>query len=624
VEDRDSLLPQAHTFGGRVFDAASGQPLGGAVTTLAAKTSEVRATTDALGAFVLQAGSTEGRLTVRAEGYLPETVMASAGRPITVKLNRTTLLQVRMVHTNGTPAPQARLEISPPSPGARYTANGAGQVTLSRLKAGAYRLSASSQDSALAAAAEVALAEQAHLSVTLTLAPSAAVQGQVTEADGSPAPGAAVWAQAEDGTPLGSGVAETSGTFVLRGLAFAEQARIHAVRNGRHGASERIALPRGASLSGVMVQLPKGEAAIAGVVLDADAVPLAGVSVDLAPAYEGGDTVWARVATEETGRFRFDDLAEGLYDLTAQQGELTAVLDHVRSGQEAVILQLAGGGEITGRVADELGQPVIEFHLRAEFLRDTVQKSDVGFVRRAFAQEVNVSDTEGRFRVNAPRRGHYVVEARTQDGRVGRAKADGHGRAPIDVGVIVLKPGAVIAGRVVDRKGGGPVSGVSVSRSDRGGGAAVSAEDGRFSLRAPKGKAQLAFDHPGYYPRHVTTDEADPERGALDVGDVSLVPGTRREIEARRGFGGVGAVLKQDGPRVVFDQLIADGPAMRAGIRRADVLVSVDGEDVSHSVAEAISVIRGEAGTLAWIKISRGNEEIVIPVRREPIHPERN
>ena len=112
---------------------------------------------------------------------------------------------------------------------------------------------------------------------------------------------------------------------------------------------------------------------------------------------------------------------------------------------------------------------------------------------------------------------------------------------------------------------------------------------------------------------------------SLDLGEVGLMGGSRREIEGRQGFGGVGATLREDKGNVVVERLLEDGPGVRMGLKKGDVILAVDGEDVlGKGVQEAISNIRGESGSTTWIKVKRGGEEVMVPVRREPINVEGN
>ena len=208
---------------------------------------------------------------------------------------------------------------------------------------------------------------QQHSTVTVTLQPAAWVAGSVKEADGAPAGGARVWVEGEDGTPLGSGTASGDGTFMLQGLTPHDAARVMASRGGRSGKSAVVALPKGAGAQGVTVTLAKGGQSIAGLVMDEDGVPASGATVDLAPGWQGDEEVWASTVTDGEGKFEFQDVEDGRFDLTARLGEQEAVLDEVKAGTRSAVLQLVGSAMVEGRAVDDSGAPVPEYRVRVEF-----------------------------------------------------------------------------------------------------------------------------------------------------------------------------------------------------------------------------------------------------------------
>jgi C-terminal processing protease CtpA/Prc len=62
--------------------------------------------------------------------------------------------------------------------------------------------------------------------------------------------------------------------------------------------------------------------------------------------------------------------------------------------------------------------------------------------------------------------------------------------------------------------------------------------------------------------------------------------------------------------------VIADGPADKAGIKKGDLIVSIDGEPASATEQNASS-LQGKANTSVLLKIKRGNQDLVVPVIRE-------
>ncbi|MEW5847467.1 MAG: carboxypeptidase regulatory-like domain-containing protein [Myxococcota bacterium] len=618
-DEPTSSVRSARTLKGVVRDAVTGA----GVPEARIRVGGAEGHSDGNGRFVVEGVAERGRVHASADGYLATEMDLPAGEEITLRLEPTTLLRLVVVRPNGTRVPGARVELSPPNPPRSGTTDARGELRLTGIERGAYQVNARSPDGREAASAEVALPEKGHQTVTLTLGPASSVAGSVTEADGAAAPGASVWVESDDGVRLGNATTGSDGTFEVGGLATDGNVVIHAVRGGRHGKSGTVRLRRGAHETGVRITLEKGGAAIGGLVMDDDGMMVAGARVELAPEWQGGEAVWASVTTGDDGRFLFEDVPnEHHYDVTARLGDLEAVMDDVRPGNTALILQLSASAMIEGRVVDEAGAPVTAFHVRAEFARDVGPKNPQGgMVRRGMDKARDVVDADGRFSLGPFRRGRYEVEVTTVDGRMGRGQGDVLGKASVDVGEIKLRSSGVVTGRVVSRADQNPVLGAVISRFARGAESAVTGVDGRFTIRVPSGGNWLNVSHPGFFEKRINAGNIDPHGAPVDVGDVVLIPGSRREIEGRQGFGGVGARLKGDHGKVVVESLMDEGAGARAGLKAGDVVLSADGEDLSgKSVQEAVSNIRGESGSTVWLKVRRGNEVVEIPVRREPVN----
>ena len=76
-------------------------------------------------------------------------------------------------------------------------------------------------------------------------------------------------------------------------------------------------------------------------------------------------------------------------------------------------------------------------------------------------------------------------------------------------------------------------------------------------------------------------------------------------------FGGVGMVMGQqkDGKFVVVSP-IEDTPAFRAGIKAGDVLLKIDGNDLTgQNLNQVVKQIRGEDGSQVTLTLQRGDEE---------------
>lgn len=116
-------------------------------------------------------------------------------------------------------------------------------------------------------------------------------------------------------------------------------------------------------------------------------------------------------------------------------------------------------------------------------------------------------------------------------------------------------------------------------------------------------------------PRLVSADR--PFRLAVefvpaDATHLELTVLGREEVEP--GKIGLGFV---NGVEPVVGSLAKDGPAERAGVRRGDVLIEVDGYGVAN-VQEATPRIIGPPGVPVRLKLRRGADVLLVDVSREP------
>lgn len=85
-------------------------------------------------------------------------------------------------------------------------------------------------------------------------------------------------------------------------------------------------------------------------------------------------------------------------------------------------------------------------------------------------------------------------------------------------------------------------------------------------------------------------------------------------------FTGIGAELGKRGNDLVVIAPVDDSPAQKAGIKAGDIIVSINKEDAtSLSVEQAVTKIRGEAGTDVTIGIVRAGATLDITITRAEI-----
>lgn len=111
--------------------------------------------------------------------------------------------------------------------------------------------------------------------------------------------------------------------------------------------------------------------------------------------------------------------------------------------------------------------------------------------------------------------------------------------------------------------------------------------------------------------------ELDPHSEFLDAEAYSST-----EEELNNEFNGVGIQVEERDGRIVVITTIADTPAERAGIRRGDRIVSIDGKPIDDpSTEKVVRLIRGEPGTEVKMVFFRPSQdrEVAYTLKRERI-----
>lgn len=115
-------------------------------------------------------------------------------------------------------------------------------------------------------------------------------------------------------------------------------------------------------------------------------------------------------------------------------------------------------------------------------------------------------------------------------------------------------------------------------------------------------------------PNKIAFAAFDGISAALDDKYTQLLPPDRAEsfrIELDSGFEGIGASVNDaEGGGVTIVRPFADSPAEKAGLRAGDVIVAVDGKDITPlSLDEAIRLIRGPADSKVVLTIRREGDD---------------
>jgi hypothetical protein len=174
-----------------------------------------------------------------------------------------------------------------------------------------------------------------------------------------------------------------------------------------YGKAQQLNLPQTAQKSA-----PAANGAITGRVLDeaGELVPDAQVSL----LVSGGSNTTPRTATsDDEGKFSFNDLPPRQYRLSARAPgyvQPRTLGQSYRIG-DTVTLTLAKGGVITGRITNELGEPVVAVRVSAQPVRDAAGnplQGAIGF----YAQQ---TDDRGVYRLYGLAAGSYLVLANAPD-----------------------------------------------------------------------------------------------------------------------------------------------------------------------------------------------------------------
>ena len=349
-----------------------------------------------------------------------------------------------------------------------------------------------------------------------------------------------------------------AGSYELRAAAGAHRTTHVAITYGFNadGVGSLLYLKDGEDRSDLVVELPRA-LAISGRVLDSAGEPLAMVNITVRSRNAGGPTTMRSRSTDDRGAFRVFGLAPGEY----------VVCTEIRSGPifglgtRATAYYLPACYPAATDAVDATPVRVVDVdvdgieirmprtslrEIRGAVITPSGAPPENASISLTRLEESGASGTTtrlqpgGLFTISNVRPGSYYVAAQT-----GRGSWQDDDREPqwgsipvevttsdVDGLLIVLKPGAVLRGRVTyedppDRPGRGPlrvVQGFGRTAINRPGGrAATVAEDGTFELSGLFGEVALSVEGqpPGYVVKsvryrgrditHVPTEfESDP------------------------------------------------------------------------------------------------------------------
>lgn len=339
----------------------------------------------------------------------------------------------------------------------------------------------------------------------LTLADPLAVAGRVIDAESrKPVPGALVWASADPGAFVR---ADGEGRFQLT---------VPTRRRFEMGIAAPGFLPRKTALPGPQLAAGRGSTfalnfaldragGLRGKAVDPQGRPLAGVVVTAIPegalgerAFDPADPVAERTVTDPRGLFELRLLRpEQPYEVRASRtgafpAAQRATVGDAASPPRSLTLVLAPARAVRGKVQDPEGKPIAD----AEAVLRPALRPGVEASGEEAEGAASRSDAQGIFSLPASPAAEIELTVRKKGFAtiVLPALRIPAGTGPADLGVVTLRPGAKLAGRVIDPRGQAvagaeifhlprPVDPIDMERALKQRKPVTStAADGRFSL----------------------------------------------------------------------------------------------------------------------------------------------
>jgi hypothetical protein len=440
--------------------------------------------------------------------------------------------------------------------------------------------------------AELHVAQDQNIELTLVLSAANAVRGTVVDTEDHPVAGAAVFAEGVPWIARGA-TSDADGTFRL---ALVPDGVTSLVAVARGYKTARAPVPRAVdSLERVVrVRLEKA-AALAGDVRDPD-----GNAVRARVVACEGQPSEATAVSGDDGTFELPPSTIGC-EAVAQHDEFEASDAVALVEGHRIALRLKPGGAIEGAVVQENGAAVESFTIGIESFSGAQSRS----LRSKPTRKVD--DPRGAFRLEKLAPGHYVIGAGAPGMAPGRsAGVDVAGGATTTGVRIVMPSGGSVVGHVFDEHHA-PLDGVelrfdAVSNVIDSSARAQTDAAGRYRLDgAPMGLLTLRAEKAGYRVRMLSGLQV-ASRGTL-TRDLTL-----NAIDGGAGleFGGVGANLSQAPEGLAFAAVFPGEPAERAGLLAGDRILAIDAETADGmSLADALQRLRGEAGTTVGVSVQR-------------------
>jgi hypothetical protein len=442
--------------------------------------------------------------------------------------------------------------------------------------------------------------------VVIRLAAGASVDGRVVDAARAPVAGAevrvTVFAGGAEPVSDRTATSDSAGHFHFDHLA-PGRAILEAHTGSGVSPPQNVELVDGRERGGIELVLA-GAASIAGRVVDGKGKPLAGARVLATPF---GSKIKTQPATSGgDGAFVLEGLASGLrHNVQARlEGYPNTFVRDVVPPAAKVELVMRSAGGVRGVVKGAGGARMGSFQVQVE----RYVEAD-GAVRPGLAAS-RFSASDGRFELDLIAPGDYDLVI-TADGfapaRPPRVTVPADGWADI---AVELTPGARVSGRVTS--GGQPVAGARVAMSAGYEGPPVFSDaQGHFTLiDVAPGTRSIWASKGGLVSAH--RDDLEVRAGQTSEVELVLAAGSGKP---EGGIGVTVALSSQARPLVA--RVVARGAGARAGLRRGDVVMAIDGVvSLNLPVEQAAAMLRGPVGSAVRVEVERAGRPLRFDVTR--------
>jgi protocatechuate 3,4-dioxygenase beta subunit len=458
------------------------------------------------------------------------------------------------------------------------------------------------------------------------LAPAVELLGRVVDDDGAPVAGAAVRilgavSEAALVTIADRFVSDARGEFRFSAPEGALlEARKDGYRPGRAELDWNAAVNRRVTLE----LSPAGRsfppaAPIAGRVVERGGRPVAGALVTAARMRFGGEgAASAQAVTGADGAFALADLEMGRYQVSARaEGRAPGSVSRVAPGAKDVLIELGPGGRLRGCVRDAAsGAPVAPFTV--------LVYEKPGPIERSLQRSRSVIDPSGCYALDDLSPGPAAVVVSAPGYGASRERQVDVPEAGEAVADAVLTRGGSVSGQVVDDTDGAPIAGARIAVEGALEGAAstfpvlseaVTGDDGRFVVAGLPARASLFVAAAGHHARILGGLDVPPGAtvGPFELRLRRVAEGEEPQVD----LAGIGVQLSARGEGAVVANVVPGGGGADAGLRRGDLIVTVDGRSVVDlGFQDTVNAIRGPEGSTVVLGLRRGEERLELRVVR--------